>query len=149
MILNNRNIQLKCALSDWEMDQMATLMGFVQHWKLEMQREDRRKQILGNDGIFLVRSSYGTLVNKEEGNFNWKGIWSLKAPSKVLFFSWTALKTRIPTLDFLQRRGLILPSMCPLCKREAQSADYILFSCPLCEVWDAIFGSQCLMGQPE
>lgn len=45
----------------------------------------------------------------------------------------------MPTLDFLQRTGLILPNMCPLCKREAELADHILVLCHFVyEVWNVV-----------
>lgn len=87
----------------------------------------------------LIRSSYGYLELREDEDFNWAGIWKLKAHSKVLFFIWTALNARIPTLDFLQKRGFILPNVCPLRQGDTESVDHTQLHCPFtCEIWSSI-----------
>lgn len=82
---NSWNIQLMCALNDWEMDQMASLMGHVEHWNSNMQREDTRRWIPRKDGTFLVRSSYEILVNREAGTSIGKGYGASKLHLKFSF----------------------------------------------------------------
>lgn len=97
----------------------------------------------------MVKSSYEFLEGREEADFNWEGIWRIKAPSKVLFFMWTALKDRIATLDFLKNKGMLLPNMCPLCFGDTESAVHILLHCLFVwEVWSSILFKANVMWVP-
>lgn len=136
---NNWNVQLRRNLNDWEVVQMAWLIDRVHHALPNHNRKDSRRWSPAKDGSYSVRSAYGFLEPREEVAFQWKDLWKIKAPSKVLFFTWTALKGQIPTMDFLIRRGSILPNMCPLCKGDEESADHILIHSPFtCEIWFSI-----------
>lgn len=67
----------------------------------------------------------------------WKVIWKLKIPSKVVFFVWTACRERLPTLDFLQNRGMCIPNMCPMCLQDGESLNHLFIYCPFTrEVWE-------------
>lgn len=114
-------------------------MDLVEQLHLVADRVDRRRWILGKDGSFSLKFSYGFLEVREEADFKWEGICRIKVPSKVLFIIWTGLKGRIPTLDILQTWGLILPNMCPLCLGDAESVAHTLLHSPFVwEVWSAI-----------
>lgn len=119
---------------------MAWLMDCVNHFHPNHDRVDSRRWALAKDDSFSVRSAYGYLEPSVEVDFNWIGLWKIKAPSKVLIFTWMASNGHVPTLDFLIRRGSILPYMCPLCKGDEELADHLLIHCPFtCEIWSSIF----------
>lgn len=63
-----------------------------------------------------------------------------KSPPRTLF-RMDYMPEKLPTIDFLQRRGIILTNMCSLCLQEAESVNHIFIHCPFAkEVWDAILG---------
>lgn len=102
-------------------------------------REDGCRWNPRKDGSFSVKFAYNFLLGREEVDFRWEDTWKIRTPSKVLFFVWTVIKNHIPTLDFLQKRGLILPNMCPLCQEDVETAAHILLHCPYVrEVWYSI-----------
>lgn len=66
-----------------------------------------------------------------------KIVWRLKIPSKMQFFVWTCRKEKLPTIDLLQRRGMILPNMCSLCLQDEELVNHVIIHCPfVCEVWE-------------
>ena len=70
----------------------------------------------GEEDIFSVKSCYTILQNLfyGEGTLNdvekviFREIWRSKAPTKVLAFSWTLLRDRIPTNINLSKRSLYI-----------------------------------------
>ena len=54
-----------------------------------------------------------------------KVIWKVWAPPKVKFFAWLAIQNRVWTVDRLERRGMQNCGLCPLCKREFESAAHL------------------------
>lgn len=44
-----------------------------------------------------------------EPSYRWKRVCNLKIPSKVLYFIWITCKEILPTLDSLQKRGMLYP----------------------------------------
>lgn len=132
VVPNSWNIQLRHHLNDWEVVQMARLIGFVEHWHPITGKDDGRRWIPGINGAFFVKFSYSFLRRQEEFDFRWDGIWKIGMPSTVLFFMWTALKNRIPTIDLLQKRGLILPNVSSLSRRCRIGGPYS-FALSICE----------------
>lgn len=74
-----------------------------------------------------MTSSYGLFGPQVEVSFPWRSTWALKAPSKVMFFVWTAIKGGILTLDNFQNRGFSFPNVCSLCLSDAESVGLIFF----------------------
>jgi hypothetical protein len=72
--------------------------------------------------------------------FTWKGIWRTKALPRVVFFAWTTVKSKIPTIDNLCRRGMIMVNRCWLCELDGESVDHLLLHCRLANaLWNVIF----------
>lgn len=47
------------------------------------------------------------------------------------------VKGRLPTINLLQRRGMIFPNACPLCLHDAKSINHIFIHCPFAsEIWE-------------
>ena len=53
----------------------------------------------------------------------------MKAPTKVAFFTWTAAKGRILTLDSLRKRDICVVNRCCMCKNDWESMDHLLIHC--------------------
>ena len=74
--------------------------------------EDKIWWVSSKKGKFNVRSFYNILAWKEASPFPWKSNWRTKAPSRVAFFTWTAVLEKIFTLDNLRKRNLIVTNRC-------------------------------------
>jgi hypothetical protein len=94
--------------------------------KLRGVGEDKLWWIPSSKGVFEVSSFYRVLSSHGSLPFPWKGIWRTKAPPRVAFFSWTAVRSKIPTIDNLHRRGMIVVNRCWLCKSDEESVDHLL-----------------------
>ncbi|CAN0825732.1 hypothetical protein LINGRAHAP2_LOCUS482 [Linum grandiflorum] len=69
-------------------------------------------------------------------DFPHRCIWMIEVPTKVQCFMWLLFYGRILTLDNLQRRGLIAPNWCVLCRRNAESVSHIFLSCSFAKrIW--------------
>jgi hypothetical protein len=79
-------------------------------------------------GIFEVKSFYRVLSSFGSISFPWKSIWRSKAPPKVAFFAWTAIYSKILTLDNLRRRGIIVVNRCWFCESDGENWLIIFFS---------------------
>jgi hypothetical protein len=98
------------------------------------------------NGIFLIRGAYylemeniaqmhGNVSKPDEGR-NWKEIWDLKVPNVVKLFLWKALHNLLPTRTNLARKGVTNDTICPICDREDETVEHILWSCPSSkDVW--------------
>ena len=58
----------------------------------------------------------------------------------MAFFSWTAVRSKILTLDNLRRMGMVLVNRCWLCESDGESVDHRLLHCGvLSALWNAFF----------
>ena len=72
--------------------------------------------------------------------FPWKLVWSSKVPSRVAFFSWTAVLGNILTTDNLWKRHFFILDWCCMCKIWGESMDHLLLHCPIAyELWTMAF----------
>ena len=53
----------------------------------------------------------------------------MKAPSKVAFFTWTATKGNILTLDNLRKRNISVINWCCMCTISWGLVDHLLLHC--------------------
>ena len=68
-------------------------------------------------------------------------IWKPWAPQKCKFFAWLIIKNRVWTSDHLATRGCPRNEVCPLCRREQESAYHLLVECRYTRrVWVLIAG---------
>nr|POF02718.1 hypothetical protein CFP56_04951 [Quercus suber] len=94
-----------------------------------------------------VKSGYRFLQtefqNQQPGQSNplmlkplWKGIWSLKVPSKVKNLVWRAVKNSLPTKQNLVKRKVLTDDCCDQCKMQKEDTLHALYLCPkLEEIW--------------
>ncbi|CAN1175048.1 Putative ribonuclease H protein At1g65750 [Linum perenne] len=59
----------------------------------------------------------------------WRVVWSLRIQPKLRFFLWRLCHRILPTIDDLNRRGIELPSLCPVCLRQDETLEHLLFNC--------------------
>jgi hypothetical protein len=102
-------------------------------------------------GMFSVRSLYCFLagiiippISLDPDRVRDLGcLWKSLAPSKVIVFSWQLLLGRLPTLDNLEKRGVVgdgLDSFCVLCLMELECADHLFGWCAFAStLWDKVF----------
>jgi hypothetical protein len=92
------------------------------------------------NGEFSVRSAYhmemewhenqkGSTSNPGDVEEIWKTVWKLKVPNAVKMFIWKAGHNILPTKANLLRRGVIKEAMCPICLRETETVEHILWEC--------------------
>ena len=68
-------------------------------------------------------------------------IWKPWAPQKCKFFAWLIIKNRVWTSDRLATRGWPRNEVCPLCRREQESAHHLVVECRYTRrVWGLIAG---------
>jgi hypothetical protein len=100
-----------------------------------------------SNGVFSVKSAYHMAKSKTEecngssSNQNlstqlWKRVWHVKGPPVVRVFLWKACSNILPTKLNLHKRGIVEDSLCPICKQEGESVEYILWTCESArDVW--------------
>uniref|UniRef100_A0A2N9IM47 Reverse transcriptase zinc-binding domain-containing protein n=1 Tax=Fagus sylvatica TaxID=28930 RepID=A0A2N9IM47_FAGSY len=106
-------------------------------------KRDRRDTMiwkLRKSGEFDVRSYYCALQASNRIHFPWKIIWGVKAPRRISFFTWTAVRGKILTCDNLMRRGHVLAGWCCLCKNQWETGDHLLLHCEVAAaLWGFVF----------
>ena len=89
---------------------------------------------------FQVHSYYSVLIQPNRNFFPWRSMWKSKVPTRVAFFSWTAILGRILTIDNLRKRRVLIIDWCCMCKSNGESVSHLLLHCPIAqELWNMIF----------
>ncbi|KAL0387702.1 UNVERIFIED_CONTAM: hypothetical protein Sradi_2652000, partial [Sesamum radiatum] len=94
-------------------------------------------------GHFTVRNAYRVACDLREGVTcsqlwrPWQFIWKLKAPPKVVMFTWRCAWDALPTTANLQRRGVVLTYGCSAEKEDVMNA---IFSCNFASLVWAVSG---------
>ncbi|CAH9095448.1 unnamed protein product [Cuscuta europaea] len=89
------------------------------------------------DGMFSFQSAF-QLVRTEKGStFSFKHCWHPKQTLNIKIFQWKILNNILPTTDNLNRFQLVLnPSICPMCRAQADSMNHLLFKCKVAQpIW--------------
>jgi hypothetical protein len=67
-------------------------------------------------------------------------MWRTQAPSRAVFFAWSAVLGKILTLDNLKKRHVIVIDRCCMCKRDGESVDHLLLHCDMASaLWSVFF----------
>ncbi|KAB2063727.1 hypothetical protein ES319_A10G237100v1 [Gossypium barbadense] len=120
--------------NDREVNMVSRLMEAVYCMVLIPEVEDRLIWIHDKQGEFSMRKLSELLICAETADFRFAfdRIWNLKVPPKVKSFLWTVSIDRIPTKEFLSKRGVKFGQLgigCPWCEREIESLEHLLFNC--------------------
>ena len=118
------------SIQDWELANLESFFSLLYSSKMDGNKEDKFVLLAVQSGSFEVKSFYSILSNRGHHPFPWKSIWKVKAPTKVAFFTWTAAKGRILTLDSLRKRDICVVNRFCMCKNDWESMDHLLIHCP-------------------
>lgn len=97
-------------------------------------------------GVFSVKSAYKVAVDcegrestqglastsasqGEAPDFDWKRLWALPLPSKVLHFLWRLATYSLPLRTRLKRRGMDVDTRCPVCYRFDEDGGHCFLKC--------------------
>jgi hypothetical protein len=134
------NIMFSRRIHDWEMEILTSFYSRLYSHKCRGVGEDKLWWIPSSKGVFEMRSYYQVLTTQGSLYFPWKRIWRTKAPPRVAFFAWTAARSKIPTIDNLRRRGMIIVNRCWLCESAEETVDHLLLHCGVANaLWNSIF----------
>ncbi|MBA0669505.1 hypothetical protein Goklo_000047, partial [Gossypium klotzschianum] len=124
---------------------LRRLKDRVSSTKLVPGVEDQLCWVHDSNGEFTVRKCSELLITDggDDINFAFDKIWKLKVPPRVESFLWMLTIDRIPTKEFLLKRGVKLQNIsvgCPWCERVPERADHFFFNCKFIEgFWYKIF----------
>lgn len=69
----------------------------------------------------------------------WRDVWCIPSLPKIDFFTWQLCHTKILIFDILQKKGFYGPSICPLCRENAESAVHLFLECTFSkQVWSSL-----------
>jgi hypothetical protein len=64
-----------------------------------------------------------------------------QGPFECLVFTWFATLGKIPTVDNLRKRNIVVVDWCCMCKKCRETVDHLLLYCEIASVlWYSIFG---------
>jgi hypothetical protein len=105
-------------------------------WRLP---NDKRIWHWERDGNFSVRSAHhmikvAELANAPEASSSnnheiWRAVWKIRAPQSVKNFLWRLARDILPTKSRLQRKGVCLDTICPLCFEAIENGDHLFMHC--------------------
>jgi hypothetical protein len=125
-------------LQDWEMESLVAFMELIYSQTLDGTGQDQLCWNKMEKKAFSVKSFYHCL-NPPSLGFPWRGIWKSKVPLRVAFFTWTAVLGKLPTIDNLRKRNMVIVNRCCLCKNAAESIDHLFLHCILAkDLWDSV-----------
>jgi hypothetical protein len=134
------NIVFTRLIHDWEVEILALFYRCLYSFKFRGHLEDKLWWIPSSKGSFEVSTFYWVLSPPGSVPFPWKGIWRTKVPLRVVFFGWMAVRSKIPTIDNLRRRVMIVINRCWLCESDKESVDHLLLHCGVANaLWNVIF----------
>lgn len=78
--------------------------------------------------MFMLSNVDGAPSSLVRMNGWWKKIWTLKVPQKIKHFVWKCFNNCIPTMVNLRNQYIEVDGICPVCSRQYETTDHVLFS---------------------
>lgn len=115
---------------------MGRLLDTLDHYSLGKENQlDEMLWTQDEERGFSVRSMCEALSPPSQIVFPSECIWNSHVQSKFSFLLWELWWNKIPTINNLIRRGLILLNWCCLCKGDGESIGHTFLHFP----WSATF----------
>ena len=122
-------------LFEWEKELSLSLLQDIVSPSLQLGKTDGWRWTADSEGVYSVKAAYLVLrqQNRRPTSKFFEMIWETPAPSKVVFHAWRIGLNRLPTMDNLAKRGVLVDSngfgLCYFCKRELESVTHVFFEC--------------------
>ena len=121
--------------------QLGQLQGILENQALLDSVQDDAEWTLTTSGVFTVKSMYQGLKDEPYIGQDIHRIWKMKVPPRIKVFGWLTYYEKILTAENLQKRGWNLPSMCVLCRRQAETIKHLFSECVMSlEVYTTLTG---------
>lgn len=94
-----------------ERELVDNLMESLHHVVVHRFERDRWAWLREQSGLYSVKTTHEMLLTNKFGSEKvdiFKEIWQLKIPPKVNFFLWRVFMNRLPTMDNLLRRNIVV-----------------------------------------
>lgn len=119
--------------------QFLQLWSSIRGFQLQHDMEDEIVWKHTDSGHYSAASAYKAQFHGMLRSPLEQVIWKVWAPPKVKFFAWLAAQNRVWTADRLAKRGWPNCGLCPLCRREQETVDHLIFRCRFSiRLWDMI-----------
>lgn len=124
-----RDLNFQGIVTAGQLQQIINIWGFAQNVQLDENTPDKITWKWTANGVYSASSAYraqflGSVKSKLKPL-----IWKPWAPQKCKFFAWLISKNRVWTADRLATRGWPRNEVCPLCRREPETAHHLLATC--------------------
>ena len=128
---NDRAVSFRHPLSPAMLQMLASLIGILRGHTVRNYPDRVIWKARAVDN-FTVRSQYELLQPLRPQDKAAKYIWKALAPLKVKITTWLAVRDRLPTGLYLQRRYITLPTHCVFCDNHLESSSHFFFIMPIC-----------------
>ena len=83
------------------------------------------------EGQFMVKSCYQAMEEDPYVKTQVSKIWTIKAPMRVMVFTWLLMRNKILTIDNLMARGWEMANMCYMCRSQSESVQHLFGNCTI------------------
>jgi hypothetical protein len=133
------NVLFIRSVHDWELEEVSRFFELLYSHQIRHGGEDKICWTPLKKKNFEVKSYYKVRINLAPVDGPWRSIWKSKAPSRVIFFVWTAALGKILTMDNLRKKNIIVTEWCCMCKKSGESIVHLLLHCEVAmEVWNMV-----------
>ncbi|CAM0874569.1 unnamed protein product [Alopecurus aequalis] len=122
--------------------QRRALLAALADTCLTANADQRTLPLCGSAGGKMLMSSLYKLCTMGGEVPQWHDfVWCNRAPSRVRFFAWLLVQSRVQCRASLLRKGILTvgESGCPICRAPLETADHLFFDCPFAHCfWNAL-----------
>jgi hypothetical protein len=139
-VSNQWNVSFIREAHDWEVDDFVSFLQVLHSVKVSRGNEDKLWWVSSKKVLFKVKSSFYSLACTGSSRFPWRSVWRTQAPSRAVFFVWSAALGKILTLDNLRKRHVIVINKSYMCKKIGEYVDRFLLHCDVVStLWSSLF----------